>query len=191
MYNVYLPSLEKYIHHIHYVQIPSKNFCGKLRHNASYSKPGNISSIRDYAERTSTNFNLQIQSEHFGNRRSLSIEEYIIYVVDQDLNSNMEFHSHLSDDSRQDSSTTHAHILNMLTKLRNNNQLKERCTIWKSTDERYKQYRCGAILFFYLWFLLTLLLSLIVWLNLLDMEKMWLIELMLVIRDILWGNMYD
>ena len=69
----------------------------------------------------SANFNLEIQCENFGNRRSLSIEEYIIYVVDQDLNSNMEFHSHLSDDSRQDSSTTHAHILNMLTKLRNNN----------------------------------------------------------------------
>ena len=55
----------------------------------------------------------------------------MIEVVNQDLNGNMEFHSHLSDDSRQDVSTTHAHIVNILTELRNNNQLEERCTIWK------------------------------------------------------------
>ena len=30
MYDVYLPSLEKYIYHVHYVQILSKNHCGKL-----------------------------------------------------------------------------------------------------------------------------------------------------------------
>ena len=47
MCDVYLPSLEKYIYHIHYVQILSKNHYGKLRENACYSKPGNIISIRD------------------------------------------------------------------------------------------------------------------------------------------------
>ena len=60
MYDVYLPSLEKYFYHVHYVQILSKNLCGKLRHDACYSKPGKNSSIKDYAERRSANFNYEI-----------------------------------------------------------------------------------------------------------------------------------
>ena len=129
VYDVYLPSLEKYMYHIHYVQILWKNLCRKLRHNACYSKPGNISAIRDYAEKFSANFNLEIQSEHFGNGRILSIEGYVIDFVDQDLNGNIEFHFHFLDDSHQDASTTHTHMVNMLTELKSNNQLKERCTI--------------------------------------------------------------
>ena len=49
MYDIYLPSLEKYIYHVHYVQIISKNHCGILRQNACYSKPRNMLSISDYA----------------------------------------------------------------------------------------------------------------------------------------------
>ena len=36
MYNVYLPSLEKFIYHVDYVHILSKNLCGKLRHDDFY-----------------------------------------------------------------------------------------------------------------------------------------------------------
>ena len=153
MYDFYLPSLEKYIYHVYYVQIISKNHCGKLRQNACYSKPRNVLSIRNYAEIMSANFNLAIKSEHFGNGRSISIEGWVegcmIYIVYQDLNSYMEFHSHFSNDSRHDASTTHAHMVSMLTELRNNNKLKQRCTIWESTDECCKQYRCGAAFFIY------------------------------------------
>ena len=45
-------------------------------------------------------FNLEMQSKHLGNDRSLSIEECMIDIDDQDLNSYMEFHSYFSDDSR-------------------------------------------------------------------------------------------
>ena len=45
----------------------------------------------------------------------------MIDIFDQDLNGYMEFHSHLSDDSRQDVSTTHTHMVSILTELRNNN----------------------------------------------------------------------
>ena len=65
MYDVYFPSLEKNIYYVHYVQILSKNHRGKFRQNFCYSKPENILSIRDYTERMSANFNLEIQSEHF------------------------------------------------------------------------------------------------------------------------------
>ena len=148
MYDVYLPSLQKYIYHVHYIQIISKNYCGKLRQNTCYSKPGNILSIKDYIERMSANFNLEIQSVHFRNGRSISIEGCMIDIVDQDLNGYMEFLSHFSDDSRQDSSTTHAHIVSILTELRNNNQLKQRYNIWESLDGGCKQYLCGAVLLF-------------------------------------------
>ena len=74
-------------------------------------------------------FNLEMQSEHLGNDRSLSIEECMIDIDDQDLNSYMEFHSYFSDDSRQDVSTTYERMVSMLTELRNNNQLKQRCAI--------------------------------------------------------------
>ena len=94
------------------------------------------------------NFNFEIQSEYFGNRRSLSIKGCMIDIVDQYFNGYMEFHSHFSDDSRQDASTTHAHMISILTEVRNNNQLKQRCTILESTDRYCKQYRCGAALFF-------------------------------------------
>ena len=33
MYDVYLPSLEKYIYCIHYVHILSKNLCGRHQHD--------------------------------------------------------------------------------------------------------------------------------------------------------------
>ena len=118
MYDVYLPSLEKNMYHVYYVQILWKNLCRKLRHNACYSEPGNISSITDYAERISANLNLEIQSEHFGNGRSLSIDECVIDAFDQDLNGNIEFNFHFLDDSRQDASTTHIHMVNMLTDLK-------------------------------------------------------------------------
>ena len=59
-----------------------------------------------------------MQSEHFGNGSSLSIEGCMIDVVDQDMNGYMEFHSHFSDNSQQDASTTHAHIVSILTELK-------------------------------------------------------------------------
>ena len=96
----------------------------------------------------SANFNLEIQSEHFGNGRSLSIEGCMMKLVDQDLHGNMEIHSHFSDDRRQNASTAHVHMVNILTELKTNNQLKERCTIWESTDGCYKQYRCVLLYFF-------------------------------------------
>ena len=134
MYDLYLPSLEKYIYHVHYVQILSMNLCGKLRHNVCYSEPGNISSIRDYIERISAKSNLKIKSENFGNGKSISIEGCMIDVADQVLNGNVEFHSLFLDDNHQDVSTAHVYMTNILTEIRNNNQLKKRCTIWESTN---------------------------------------------------------
>ena len=162
MCDVYLPSLDKYNYHVHCVQILSKNLCGRLRDDTSYSDPGNMYTIRYYAEKMSTNFNLEVNTEHFRIGRNFLNKGYNIEIVDRELNSIWELYSHFLDDSRQDNSTTHAHTISMLEELKNNNQLKDRCTIWKSTDGGCKQYRYGGDLFLNRLFLLTLILPLIV-----------------------------
>ena len=52
---------------------------------------GKILSIRDYTERLSAHFNLEIQSDHFGNGMSLSIEGYNIKFVDKITNHILQF----------------------------------------------------------------------------------------------------
>ena len=119
-----------------------------MRSERCLSIPGDILSVRDYAERLSAHFNLEVQSDHFGNGRSLSIEGNNLQYIDEDHVEHSEFHSHLSDDCRQDASTTHAHMTSMLEELKKGNKLKPKCTIWESTDGCCKQYRCGASLYF-------------------------------------------
>ena len=66
---------------------------------------GDILFVRDYAERLSTYFNLEIQSDHFGNGRSLSIECCNIQYIDEDHEEHSELHYHLLNDSRQNAPT--------------------------------------------------------------------------------------
>ena len=100
-----------------------------MRSERCLSIPGDILSVRDYAERLSAHFNLEIQSDHFGNGRSLSIEGNNLQYIDEDHDEHSEFHSHHLGDSRQDTSTTHAHITSMLNELQKCNKLKPKCTI--------------------------------------------------------------
>ena len=105
--------LEKYLYHIFYVRVLSKNICGEMRNERCLSIPGDILSVRNYVERLSVHFNLEIQSNHFGNGRSLSIEGCNIQYIYEDHEKYSEFYSHLSDDSRQITSTTHEHMISM------------------------------------------------------------------------------
>ena len=91
----YLPTLEKCLYHIFYVQILSKKICGKIRSERGLSIPVDILSVRYYAERLSTHFNLEVQSDHFRNGRSLSIEGNDLQYIDEDREEHSEFHSHL------------------------------------------------------------------------------------------------
>ena len=74
MFDFYLPVLQKCVYHIYKVKIISKNFCGFKKRNAFICKPGNLISVRDYTERLSTHFYLEIECDHLGTCRSLSIE---------------------------------------------------------------------------------------------------------------------
>ena len=94
-----------------------------MRMESYFSVKRHILSVRDYAERLSTHFYLENQSDQFGNGRSLSIEGCNIEFVDNDRNAQSEFHSHLSDDSRQHASTTHVHMIYILNDLEKGNQI--------------------------------------------------------------------
>ena len=59
-----------------------------------------------------------------------------------------QFHSHFSDESRQDVSATNAGMMEMMENLKLKDQEINKCTIWGLTDGCSKQYRCGSALSF-------------------------------------------
>ena len=67
MFEYYLSTFEKYLHYINDVHILSTYVCGNMRKETCLSEPSTILSMRDYAERLSAHFNLEIWSDHFGN----------------------------------------------------------------------------------------------------------------------------
>ena len=96
----------------------------------------------------SVHLELEIQSDHFGNGRLLSTEDCSVEVSMNSFISRLQFHSHFSDNSRQDASTTIAHMMKMMDKLKLKNQEMNVCTVWESTNGCSKQYRCGSALYF-------------------------------------------
>lgn len=83
---------------------------------------------------------MEIQFNYFGNSSSLLIECYDIEFVDEDHNSQSDFRSHFSDDSRQNTSTTHAYMLSILKELKKGNKVNRNYPIWENTDGFYKKY---------------------------------------------------
>ena len=104
-------------------------------------KPGSLLTIRDCAERLLSRFDIEIQSDHFGNGRSLSIK---VCSVEVSINKSI-FRLQYS---RQDACTTNAHIMKMMDNLKLKKQDISGCTVWESTDGCSKKYRCCSALYF-------------------------------------------
>ena len=121
MSEFYLPVFEKFMYNIHNVKMLFKNFCGAKRRTTSICKPGSLLTIRDYAERLSAHFDLDIHSNHFGNGRSLSIEGCSVEVSINNSIYRLQYHSNFYNDSRQDTSTTNAHMMKMMDNMKLNN----------------------------------------------------------------------
>jgi hypothetical protein len=152
--------LEKYAHHIAHVKILSKTDCGMMRQSSFEQNPGGLKTRHDYAERLSAVFADEIQSSHFGNGRLMSIEGSSVEsfdsldleafmrgeIVARNMVSNMEFHSHFSNDSRQDAATTAAHLTVLLDRLKSKGKFIQGCTLYDETDGCAKQYRCSNAL---------------------------------------------
>ena len=105
-----------------------------------------IMTRRDCAKQLSAKFNKEIQSDHFGQGTTLSMEGcFVEYLENGEVLAH--FHSHMADKSNQDAASTHAHMQVLLKLLARQKKIRSGCsTIWEHTDGCTKQYRCAKAL---------------------------------------------
>ena len=150
----YFPQFHKFKYHIALVQILGKYQTKFWRKKAFENHHTWFLTERDYAERLKKELDNEIQSEHFGHHVSLSIEgctmEHHAHNRCADKKSiQMDFHSHMADESDQDAATTHEHMSRMLdTYIKEYGPLPDNCVMLDHTDGCAKQYRCGNALFY-------------------------------------------
>ena len=99
----------------------SKSFCGANRKSDFICKPGRLLTVWDYAEKLSARFWLEIQSEHFGNSRYLSIEGRSVEVTLNNSIFFLHFHSPFL--------MKVPHMINKIDNLKLNNQKVSSCAI--------------------------------------------------------------
>ena len=157
---VYIPYMKRYKYHMALVSLLSKNHCKKMRSNAFRQHRSWFLTEMDYAERLAKQLNGEIQSDHFGDNATLSIEGCTLQyhtVVNSDsgnLNNssiNLDFHSHFADYSRQDAATTFDHMnamfRNHVERHGVNGLLPKQCVMLDHTDGCAKQYRSANALY--------------------------------------------
>ena len=115
--------LLKYRYHAALVKMLSKSVCYLSRVSAFKGQSNDIMTRRDYAERLLAKFNEEIQSTHFGQGTTVSIEGCYVEFKTIDGAVSAHFHSHMSDKSTQDAATTHAHLSVLLNKLSEEKQI--------------------------------------------------------------------
>ena len=144
----YIPMLKKYRYHYGLVNMLSKKHCYDGRTAAFKAGSLDIMTRRDYAERLTAKFNQEIQSTHFGQSVTLSMEGcFVEFVVGND-DVQAHFHSHMADKSNQDAASTHAHMRVLLELLISQEKIiPGKSTIWEHTDGCTKQYRCAKALY--------------------------------------------
>ena len=114
---------------------------------------------RDYDGRVVAIFAHQIQSEYYGRNRSVSIEgialEHFSALLHTEIKASTKscprhavFHYFLSDNIKQDSATTTAHIKHLIELLKEQKVLTSTLsTIWENTDGCAEQYICASAIY--------------------------------------------
>jgi hypothetical protein len=125
-------------------------------------EPHFVKMHRNYADAIQQEKDKEIQSDHFGYVPACSIEGVCVWspvpssveefekgFIEKDaIVRTMQFHSHLSDMSKQDASTTHAHLVCLLTKICVTGEVRTKTTtILDHSDGCSKQYQCGTALY--------------------------------------------
>jgi hypothetical protein len=134
MRDFYISALLRYAYHLPHVIILGKKECGLGRQQVFENMVGSVKTRRDYAEGLSATFNIEIQSQHFGNGRSLSIEGSTVETHEKIVGDNankmrLQFHS------RQDATTTTAHMTVLINSLLlSQNSIDKQSTMWDDTD---------------------------------------------------------
>ena len=153
----YIPALNKYKYHMLLVTLLSKNYCKKMRSEAFANHRTWLLSERDYAERLVKELDGEIQSDHFGDNPTLSIEGCTLQYHNKHYDPRrhperkkmrLDFHSHFADFSKQDAATTFEHMCDMFdTHERNHGNFEKNVVMLDHTDGCAKQYRSGNALY--------------------------------------------
>ena len=127
----YMPAIQKLAFHLPHVRILGTNYWGEMRRTSFnwHELLQYVICCRDYAERIVASFAHQIYSEYYGGNRSVYIEgfvlEHFITLPQKNINSTTlscqrheDFHSFLSDDSKQDAATTTEHSKRLISLLK-------------------------------------------------------------------------
>ncbi|OEU12086.1 hypothetical protein FRACYDRAFT_244336 [Fragilariopsis cylindrus CCMP1102] len=141
----YILYLKRYTYHRFLKIILSKSNIEDVR--LSRLQPGEVIGSRDYAERLLMKFHMEIQSEHFGQGRDLSIEgNDIKFYPLGETETTSHFYSFLKDSKIQNAATTDKHMDRLIKILKNKNVLKDR--LYETTDGCAGQYRSATALWF-------------------------------------------
>ena len=106
----YGPMLLKYKYHYGLVKMILENQCFEPRKNIFKAADCDIMTRRDYTEQLSAKFNKEIQSDHFGQGTTLSMEGCFVEYLATNGEVLAHFHSHMADKSNQDVAATHVHM---------------------------------------------------------------------------------
>jgi hypothetical protein len=152
----YLPMLEKYRYHQSHVSMLSKYGIGAQRHAAFRRQLNALFMKRDFAEAIQAEMDNEVQGDHFGKIRKMMLEGCSVEFFSRELEKyTKEFHSHLSDDCKQNAATSYENMKNVLQDLRERGVLHENVSVvYDNTDGCCSQYRCATSVF-----LLTILSS--------------------------------
>ena len=155
--HVYIPYMKKFKYHTALVTLLSKNYCKHMRTEAFKKNQNWLLSEMDYAERLAKQLDGEIQSDHFGDNASLSIEGCTLQYHGKHSKTSgshvriktvLDFHSHFADYSRQDAATTFDHICRMFDNhISRHGPFSYPTIILDHTDGCAKQYRCGNALY--------------------------------------------
>ena len=144
MAEYFLPTMEKYRYHQQHVALLGKHHAVRERKDAC-KEVGGVLTQRDYADALLASFTDEIQSTHFGENASVSMEGVTIRFTDPNTGEDrFHFYSYLSDDKRQDSRTTYVNTEAMVKELQQHQlQLKPDSILYELMDGCAKQYRCA------------------------------------------------
>ena len=154
----YIPAIQKLAFHIPHIQILGTNHCGdsfrtKFKCHKSFQ---DVLFHRYYYERVDDSFPPKIQPESYCGNRFMSIEGILLENLSElsltEIKASTEsyprhalFHYFLSDDSKQDTTTTTAHIKFLIELLQEQKLLTSTLrTIWENTDGCADQYICAS-----------------------------------------------
>ena len=131
----YLPIMKKLCFHLPHVIMLSKHYCGRMRKGAIIGSTHDLFLRRDYADRLIGKFDMEIQSTHFGDSITLSMEGYSVEFNTPEGVIKMNFHFHFADKSPQNASSTNTHMEAMFEKLLEQGLIeKGNSTLWEVTD---------------------------------------------------------